>query len=189
MAKEIRDNPITDYRSISKLKYTELVILESLRMSPVLLRGTRWLSKGVEVGGYKIPGDCQFQYSQYVLHRIEKYWTNPREFIPERFENGVPNVESFSYFPFLAGARACLGKHLAMISMKLALSMLLSNFDLTPVPQETAPMIVTSMAVTRLKGGPFYEFKPLSQPVSVEGVDEAKSALDKEYVEVEPVLA
>ena len=161
MAEEVRENPITDFRSLDKLKYTECVILESLRLAPVLMRGTRWLNKPMQVGKYFIPADCQFQYSQYVLHRMEEHWPNPREFIPERFENGTPGVDTFTFFPFLAGSRACLGRYVAMVAMKLTLSMLLTNYDLTPVPTSTPPVIVQTMAVTRLKGGPFYDFKPL----------------------------
>ena len=161
MVEELRANPVTDYKSLNKLRYTEMVLLESLRLAPVLLRGTRWLNKSIQAGKYWIPGDCQFQYSQYVLHRIEEYWPNPREFIPERFEKGIPNVDSFTFFPFLAGPRACLGKHVAMIAMKMTLSMLVNNYDLTPVPTETVPVIVQTMAVTRLKGGPMYKFDPL----------------------------
>ena len=119
MVAEIRENPITDFKSLNKLKYTEMVIWESLRMAPVLLRGTRWVNKPMYVGKYWIPADCQFQYSQYVLHRNPEHWPNPREFIPERFENGIPSVDLFTFFPFLAGARTCLGKHVAMVAMKI----------------------------------------------------------------------
>ena len=146
-----------------------MVILESLRMAPVLLRGTRWLKKGTQVGKYYIPTECQIQYSQYVLHRIEEYWPNPREFIPERFENGCPHrADSFKYFPFLAGPRACLGKHVAMMAMKATLAMVHTNFDLTPMPTAEKPQIVTSMAVTRLNGGPFYYFDPVCNENPVE---------------------
>ena len=49
MVTELRENPVTDYESLNKLQYTEMVILESLRMAPVLLRGTRWLNKPLQV--------------------------------------------------------------------------------------------------------------------------------------------
>eukprot|EP00116_Pleurobrachia_bachei_P012000 sb/3472262/ len=162
MVEELREVELTGHRSLNKLTYTEMVLLESLRMTPVLLRGTRWLKNPVNIGGFNVPGDCQFQYSQYVLHRNEKYWKNPREFDPERFRNGVPNVDSMTYMPFLSGPRACLGRHVAMVSMKLMLSTIARNYDLTPQPvMGRPPKIVQTMAVSRLEGGPFYHFKPL----------------------------
>ena len=163
METELRDTPaITSQRSLAKLTYTEMVILESLRMSPVLLKGTRWMKNDAMVDGYHIPGDVQFQYSQYVLHRNKKFWAKPREFYPERFANGIPGVDDMTFFPFLAGPRACLGKHVAMASMKLMLSMMARNFDLTPQPTGTEPAVNQAMAVVRLKGGPFYYFQPRS---------------------------
>ena len=139
-----------------------MVLLESLRMTPVLLRGTRWLKNPVNISGYNIPGDCQFQYSQYVLHRNPKYWKDPREFDPERFRNGVPNVDSMTYMPFLSGPRACLGRHVAMVAMKLFMSVVARNYDLTPQPAGgRPPKIIQNMAVSRLEGGPFYHFKPV----------------------------
>eukprot|EP00116_Pleurobrachia_bachei_P001797 sb/3462059/ len=147
---------LTGQRSLAKLTYTEMVILESLRMTPVLLKGTRWMKNDAMVGGYHIPGDVQFQYSQYVLHRNKKFWPKPREFDPERFAYGVPGVDDMTFIPFLAGrARTDPFVH-RYVSMKLMLSMMARNFDLTPQPTGTVPFVNQAMAVTRLKGGPFY---------------------------------
>jgi len=163
MTTELRENPITDFKSLEKLKYTETVILESLRLAPVLMRGTRWLHKPMQVGPYYIPTDCQFQYSQYVLHRNEQHYENPRLFNPDRFSDDKPAPGQYTFMPFLAGARTCLGKHVAMLTMKLTLSMLARNFDMVPVPvKNKPPQIVTSMAVTRLKNGPFFHFTPVT---------------------------
>ena len=41
MFAELRAQPINQMEDLNKLKYTEKCILESLRMGPALLRGTR----------------------------------------------------------------------------------------------------------------------------------------------------
>ena len=52
----------------------------------------------------------------------------------ERFANGSGFIEPFTYLPFVAGPRVCMGKHLAMMSMKLAIVATLKNYDMRPVP-------------------------------------------------------
>ena len=55
--------------------------------------------------------------------------------------------------------------------MKLTLSMLVNNYDLAPVPGRVPPQIVQNMAVTRLKGGPMWEFRPIYRVAAVAAND------------------
>ena len=75
-------------------------------------------------------------FGHLVLHRLPEYWKNPREFIPERWANGSKDITPFTYLPFVAGPRVCMGKHLAMLSMKLALVYTFKEHDMRPIPGE-----------------------------------------------------
>ena len=57
-------------------------------------------------------------------------WPEPHKFNPDRWNDGF-NPAAFSYLPFWTGSRGCLGKHLAMMLMKLSLSVLCKNFEMT----------------------------------------------------------
>lgn len=46
------------------------------------------------------------------MGRDPKIWSNPEQFIPERFDVETSSEKSnpFSYIPFSAGSRNCIGK-------------------------------------------------------------------------------
>lgn len=50
----------------------------------------------------------------FGMHRNAKYFQDPEKFIPERFEN-YEGIKQFSYVPFSAGPRNCIGNLVANI--------------------------------------------------------------------------
>ena len=123
------------------LPYTEMAILECLRLHPTLMRGIRVTKKVTTLNnGLKVRKNSLIFFGQLILHRHPKYWDKPDDFIPERFAQGSLNITPFTYLPFVAGPRVCMGKHLAMISMKLAIVETFKRFKLAPVPGEEKEM-------------------------------------------------
>ena len=91
-----------------------------------------------------------------------EYWPNPEKFDPERWQPGF-NPVPFSYMPFFVGARGCVGKHMAMMMMKLTLSVLAKNFDLKQEFDEKKPPIINqNMAVMRIINKVDCYMKPLN---------------------------
>ena len=102
-------------------------------------------------GGYMVNQQgLRVVFSEYVLHHSPKYWKDPEKFDPERWYPGfVP--EMFSYMPFFVGSRSCLGKHMAMMLMKLTLSVLARNFDMVQdFDPKNMPDFTQEFAVMRL---------------------------------------
>jgi cytochrome P450 len=57
-------------------------------------------------------------------------------FDPDRFAPGIHN-RAFTYFPFSAGPRICIGKHFSIMEAKIVISKLLREFQLVdPYPEE-----------------------------------------------------
>jgi len=131
-------NELGDFDSLFKYKYLEMVIFESLRWSPALVRGNRQSSgkKPFTLGGYQIPARSRVQYSIWVTHHSDEFWENPEKFDPERFRDGIQSVKPWSYIPFAGGPRTCLGKHLAMMMMKLSLVDMFQKFHISKVAGE-----------------------------------------------------
>jgi cytochrome P450 len=51
------------------------------------------------------------------MHRNPELFPNPEEFMPERWD--TPLKDTFSYVPFHAGPRTCLGKEMVRTSFIL----------------------------------------------------------------------
>jgi cytochrome P450 len=98
-----------------KLKYTEAVLAESMRLYPPAWALGRLAIEDYEVNGYKIPKGSLVLLSMYVAHRDERFWEKPNEFIPERWEKlSIKEASSrYIYFPFGGGVRRCIGENFA----------------------------------------------------------------------------
>ena len=57
----------------------------------------------------------------------EKYYPNPEEFRPERWDEPVTATQPF--YPFGIGSRTCFGQKLATTEVKVFISLLLDKFD------------------------------------------------------------
>lgn len=164
MMEELRSTEINNFRDLAKLEYTEKCLLEGLRMGPALLRGTRnyLTNQNGQVGPYKIRAKhIRIHFSEYVMHMDPTNWPEPKKFNPDRWSDGF-NPSSFSYLPFWTGSRGCLGKHLAMMLMKLSLSVLCRNFEMRQAfDLKNPPMINQNMAVMRLINKVNVDVRPL----------------------------
>jgi cytochrome P450 len=77
----------------------------------------------------------------YTTHRDPQFFPNPDLFLPERWlgEPGdamSPQAKAM-YMPFSSGPRACLGKTLAMMELKLITATLVRRFQVRPAPETT----------------------------------------------------
>jgi cytochrome P450 len=70
------------------------------------------------------------------IQRNEDHWQNPDQFDPERFTNFDPQIP-FSYMPFSAGSRNCIGQRFAILEMKYIIANFFRKFKMTTlVPLE-----------------------------------------------------
>ena len=71
-----------------------------------------------------------------AVHHLETLWPAPHIFDPDRFAPGN-KIEPFTYFPFAAGPRQCIGKHFAIMEAKIVLAKLYHTFHFhDPYPEE-----------------------------------------------------
>jgi cytochrome P450 len=116
---------------IPGLRYTEMVVKESLRLYPPSWTIPRQAVQDCEIGGYFVPAGTSVTISQWVMHRDQRFFEEPEQFQPERWEAGLEkSLPPFVYFPFGGGPRQCIGQSLAMTELVLILAMLVREFDL-----------------------------------------------------------
>ncbi|CAL7940657.1 unnamed protein product [Xylocopa violacea] len=120
--------------AVQQLSYLERCIKESLRLYPVVSAIGRSTEENIKLNNYEVPPNTTVNVHIFDTHRNPQHWPNPNDFDPDRFlpENSVGR-HSYSYIPFSAGPRNCIGQKFAMLELKITLAMLLSNFSLEPV--------------------------------------------------------
>jgi cytochrome P450 len=120
---------------LSRLRYTEMVFAESMRLYPPAWAMGRQSTAEVELGPYRFPTGTYFFFSQYIIQRSEKYFPDPLHFDPDRFR---PEEKSkrprFAYFPFGAGSRQCIGEAFAWMEGVLMLATIAQRWRLRFVP-------------------------------------------------------
>ncbi|KAI8440650.1 hypothetical protein MSG28_001859 [Choristoneura fumiferana] len=138
-AKEINEligdpNRPIEMEDLRNMRYLECCIKESLRMYPPVPFIGRSLTEDVTLSNYHVPAGVQCHISIYDLHHREDLFPNPSVFDPDRFlpENCIGR-HPYSYIPFSAGPRNCIGQKFAMLEMKLVLAEVLRKFELQPV--------------------------------------------------------
>lgn len=106
---------------LSKLKYTEMIVKESMRLYPPAYAVGREAIEETEIGGFRVPKRTQLFAFQWVTHRDARYFDEPAAFKPERWTNGDPSPK-YAYFPFGGGPRQCIGNYFAMMEVVLLMA-------------------------------------------------------------------
>ncbi len=120
---------------VSRLRYTENVMAESLRLYPPAWAMGRYARNDFALGDYFLPARTTVLISQYVTHRDPRYFPDPLRFDPDRFTaEGKAQRTKFTYFPFGAGARQCIGESFAWMEGVLILATLAQKWKLRLVP-------------------------------------------------------
>ncbi len=112
------------------LKFTKMVIDETLRLHPPFWFENRNAITDVELGGIRIPKGALVVFSRYSLHRHRDFWTAPDAFNPNRFE---PDCEEnkrsvYAHVPFGGGPRICIGINFAMMELIVAIAMICQRY-------------------------------------------------------------
>jgi cytochrome P450 len=114
---------------VPKLKYTEQVLAESLRLYPPAWGTARVAMEDHEIGGYHIPKGAGVSLTQWTMHRDPRWFTDPEIFRPERWEDGLAKrLPRFAYFPFGGGPRQCIGNTFALMETTLVLATIAQKF-------------------------------------------------------------
>jgi cytochrome P450 len=118
-----------------RLKYTEQVFAESMRLYPPAWAMGRQSTVPIELGPYRFPPDTHFFFSQYIMHRSPEYWPDPLAFRPDRHTpEARANRPRFVYFPFGGGRRQCIGEGFAWMEGVLSLATIAQRWRLTFLP-------------------------------------------------------
>jgi cytochrome P450 len=117
---------------LSKLKYSRMVVDETLRLYPPTALLARQSVAADTIRGFTIPANAMIILVPYVVHRYPGIWEAPETFDPERFNEQAAARPKPAYIPFASGPRVCLGNSFALLEMVLTFSMAAARYRLTP---------------------------------------------------------
>lgn len=120
-----------------QLNYLECCLKESLRLYPPFPLFGRKLEHDMIIDGYRLPEGLTCFVNLYSLHRDPRHFRQPDSFLPERFmSEEFAQRHPYSYVPFSAGPKNCLGQRFFMQEAKLLLAKVFSKFSV----QSTKPV-------------------------------------------------
>uniref|UniRef100_A0A1B0CSW2 Cytochrome n=1 Tax=Lutzomyia longipalpis TaxID=7200 RepID=A0A1B0CSW2_LUTLO len=137
-----------DYETINEMEYLTCVIQETVRLYPT----TPFIDRNcVPVGkdsyslkpyhNFSIPRGMPIVVPSIAIHRDPKFFPNPLEFTPERFNS--ENRDAINQYAFLAfgiGPRNCIGSRFGYLQVKLALVTILSKYRIEAT--EKTPRVI-----------------------------------------------
>ncbi len=132
---------------LPRLRYTEAVILEALRLYPPAYALSREAIKPTTVAGRALPNRGIAFISVWATHRRADIYEDPFAFRPERWLDGLARrLPRGAYLPFAEGPRKCIGASFAMQETVLVLATIARRFRLVPLAaQEIRPRAAVSL--------------------------------------------
>ena len=114
---------VPSYDMVRDLSYLNNVINETLRYHSTsgigLPRQIPSTSPGVTIKGHYFPPGSVLSVPTYTLHHSKEIWgADADDFRPERWET-VTDIQKTAFNPFSHGPRACVGRNVAEMEMKL----------------------------------------------------------------------
>lgn len=123
-----------------EMKYLERVIMETIRMYPPVPAIARKVKEDVKLVSIDatIPAGTTVIFGIYKLHRTPENYANPDIFDPDNFlPDRAAARHYYSFLPFSAGPRSCVGRKFAMLKLKVLLSTIVRNFKISSrVPEK-----------------------------------------------------
>nr|ANY30855.1 Cytochrome P450 [Chenopodium quinoa] len=123
-AKEAGD--LLTWADVQKMKYSWNVICETMRLRPPATGGYKEAIADFTYSGFNIPKGWKVHWSAYSTNMNPKYFPDPENFDPSRFEGSGP--PPFTFVPFGGGPRMCTGKEYARMETLVFLHNLVTKF-------------------------------------------------------------
>lgn len=114
---------VPTYDMVRDLPYLQNVINEALRYHSTsgigLPRQVPPDSQGVHILGHYFPPGTVLSVPTYTIHHSKEVWgPDADEFRPDRWDSVTPRQKN-AFIPFSSGPRACVGRNVAEMEMKL----------------------------------------------------------------------
>ncbi len=129
---ELVKGEIPTQEEVAGMPYLEGALKEAMRLFPAGTWTGRLAMQDFELASHPFPKGTWVLMSPYITHRIPEIFPEPYKFKPERWLSIHPSA--YEFMPFSGGPRYCIGTSLAMMQLKIALTILFKRYRFTLKP-------------------------------------------------------
>jgi len=127
---------------VANLKYTRMVLGESMRMFPPSYVIPRQALENFPIDKYVVPRGTIIVMSPYLIHHDSRFHTNPEKFDPRAWDKHSRSANSkYEFFPFSRGPRACIGEPFAWMQGILVLASIAQFWRIKLAPGHPVEML------------------------------------------------
>ena len=136
--KESNAKSLISHQTVQSLPYLDAVLSETLRKYPPAIS---IINRECSVDGYCLGPEANnlslnrgdiVLFPVYSIHHCEEYHSDPERFDPDRFyvKERRELIRPYTYLPFGAGPRNCVGMRFALKEAKLGLANIIDRFEI-----------------------------------------------------------
>lgn len=123
-----------EWNDLPLLKYMSLFLKEVMRMHSPVPTISRISTKPMTLEGVQLPANTKIDILIHAINHNPDVWPDHKEFRPRRFEEDTKNEKNpYSYIPFSAGPRNCIGQNFAVNEEKVMIGSLVKRFKVSLV--------------------------------------------------------
>ncbi|KAJ7596250.1 cytochrome P450 [Mycena floridula] len=126
-----KDGGRPDYRSLKDMQWLDCVIMESLRLFPPVPETVRIAATTDYIDGLLVPKGTFLYIPIRSINTWKETWgEDAAKYNPSRWLN-LPKTynPTYSFFSFISGPHACIGRTMAIAEMKAIVGALVTNFS------------------------------------------------------------
>lgn len=120
------EGDIPTEQEVESMPYLEGALREAMRLFPAGTWTGRLAMQDFVLDSHTFRKGTWILMSPYITHRIPEVFPDPYQFKPERWLSIHPSA--YEFMPFSAGPRYCIGTSLAMMQLKIALTILFKRY-------------------------------------------------------------
>ena len=113
-------------QEVESMPYLEGALKEAMRLFPAGTWTGRLAMQDFALDSHRFSKGTWVMMSPYITHRMPEIFPDPYTFKPERWLSIHPSA--YEFMPFSAGPRYCIGTSLALMQLKIALTIMLKRF-------------------------------------------------------------
>ena len=127
---------------ITQLKYTRMVLGESMRIYPPIYVISRQALEDFSIDQYIVPAGTIVLMSPYLIHHDPRFHPDPEQFNPAAWDKHSTGLSSkYEYFPFSRGPRSCIGESYAWMEGVLVLATIAQSWRFKLVPDHPVELL------------------------------------------------